>query len=198
MAPASATRESVCRQPAGLEGTAHEGPLRPEGSVLPESEQRFTWFGAAETPRLVARRSWLVASGVPVGSTEVTGERFPEVLRPILDALLDLYPWALRRRTHANLPQLRLRLSASSWDRPGDEITFTLERSVFLTVGLPPEDTVQAFPSQRGVEVYADLAHVYPPDAAGDAAAAEGASLRAHARGAREGCPGRGQPGHAI
>lgn len=147
--------EIIYRDPDDEEETT--GPiLRPD--------ENFRWIGTAENPVLIVRSSWLTANGVASRfQGEITGSRYPEIMRPVAEALLPFYPWASRERVLANLSNLRLNLRTRWWDR--EETRARLDRSVFVIFGLPPGDPIQIFVSSASVEIYVDTSHLYPqPD----------------------------------
>lgn len=155
---------SIRRQPDAAPA-ADAAPVPGDAPVL-RADEKFAWVGATNAPTLVIRRSWLVKEKkVRQGVQVLTGKAYPGVLTPLLNALVDHFPWAHgnRRDVLANVAEVDLLIPPAQWQR--EEIQCNLGASVFLLIGLPGQAPVQVFPLGNGFDIYADLRTLYPPGA---------------------------------
>ena len=144
-----------------------EHPAAEPDNVLGAGEN-FRWLPPPESPTLVLRRSWLIAEGVrrPAAghATSIMGTEHPTILRPVLEAILDLYPWANRERALAGLDRFYLETGSTIWEH--EELHLEVTRRVFLIVGLPPTAPIQLYPTASGFEFYVDLSYLEAEPAA--------------------------------
>jgi hypothetical protein len=155
-----------------LDGTssssADEVTPAEEEHLLAEGEA-FKWVGALNAPILVLRKSWLLkVVGVPRNASEIRGTAHPKLMRAVLSALIDRYPWAAANREDAlrDVSALSMTLTPVEWKK--DEIQVPVAQSVFARIGLPPEASVQIYPDERGVTIYIDLRNLFPKGATAD------------------------------
>ena len=100
------------------------------------------------------------------GVSRITGADYPGVIRPVMGALIDKYPYAESRRAEilANIDSISLDIGEDTWQ--DEEMEFSVARSVFTTLGLPPDMPVQIFEVDRGLEILADLTNLAGQDVA--------------------------------
>jgi hypothetical protein len=135
---------------------------RREQNILNPGEP-FRWIGPDNGPILIIRKSWLIEPprNVPAARHALSGSAYPAVLTPILNALLNRYPWAA-----ANRSQIIGQVGDFGIDLPENwgtmtEVSVNLSRSVFLLIGLPPSAPIQLYREGAGFEIYADLRTLY-------------------------------------
>jgi hypothetical protein len=134
-----------------------------EGEVLPEGTP-FRWIGRETNASLVIRKSWLLQGGVPESTTSVTMSEYPSILTPILEALIDHISWAAAKRNeilqNPRTQEITLFLRESHWEQ--DIIRVPMFRSMLTVLGLPPGAPVRIFHDGEDLDIYVDLAQLYP------------------------------------
>jgi hypothetical protein len=139
----------VARQVVARDPDVKTAPPRP----LPDG---FEWVGSAQAPKLIVSRAWLETM-VSRGTTDVTGDKYPEVLRPIIVKLLTFYPWAQPRQAEilGRIGSLRLQITKVAWE--AEQFEIPMDRTVFQTIGqLPPDAPIQVYRVGSGLEIYVD------------------------------------------
>lgn len=122
--------------------------------------------GGPASPSIYMSADWLRANGVTEGAVMVTGATHPAVVRAIIEKLRPLYPWAANRPSAQldDISAVFLQMPPSGWTQ--GELLARLDRTIFLSMGLPPERPVQVFSSPTGVELWIDTYYAFPGGAA--------------------------------
>ena len=149
----AAVSAMLARRTLARNGPKEEGDAKAPARDLPDG---FAWMGTSNAPVMVVNRAWLLRF-VPGGTTLIKGSDYPDLMRPVITKLLDLYPWAKPQQAEilGRVGEAEIRIGTGQWEMEQFEVP--LEHTIFGVIGaLPPDAPIQVYRAHGGIDVYVD------------------------------------------